>query len=267
MIVSDPYPFEAEDEEQIRELEFESIDAFADQRITVGELVDEHESWRFGHVIVDEAQDLTAMQWRMIMRRVRGRSLTVVGDLAQRTTGAPGAWSEHLPPELSNIVRRDLTINYRSPSEINDVVVGLLHEIAPGVSHAQAIRRSGRKPLFVQLERLDRQLDGVLTKVRGEIQGQIAVIAADIERLTDHGAAVGVDDDDLHWLTPAASKGLEFDVVVVVEPTEIWDLAGGGAHLYVALTRPTQHLVVVYERPLPAVLEHCRLSLGENEHI
>ncbi|MBT5753985.1 MAG: UvrD-helicase domain-containing protein, partial [Acidimicrobiaceae bacterium] len=114
---NEPYPFESDDDIEIRELDLEDVDALGDKRITVSELAGENESWRYGHVIVDEAQDLTPMQWRMVMRRVRGRSLTIVGDLAQRSASAVDRWEDVLPPELADAHRQDLTVNYRSPSE------------------------------------------------------------------------------------------------------------------------------------------------------
>ena len=115
----DPYPFESEDDIEIRELDLESVDAVAEERVTIGELAGENASWRYGHVIVDEAQDLTPMQWRMIARRARGHSMTIVGDVAQRTTGEAGSWDELLPPEFGEVNRFDLSTNcllYTSPS-------------------------------------------------------------------------------------------------------------------------------------------------------
>lgn len=256
-IVSDPYPFESDDDVMIRELEIESVDTFGDQRVTIGQLVHEHESWRFGHVIVDEAQDLTPMQWRMVMRRVRGRALTVVGDLAQRTIGPAGDWQEHLPDELADIARCDLTINYRSPTEINGVVSGLLEEIAPGVTPSKAIRSTGQQPSFVQVDGVKNHLATIVASLRAESVGRLAVIVADLDRFAEVAEAT---DDDTAWLTPATAKGLEFDTVIVVEPADMWALPGGGAHLYVALTRPTQHLVVVFDQPLPPPLDRARTT-------
>ena len=86
-------------------------------------------AWRFGHVIVDEAQDLTPMQWRMVTRRARGHSMTIVGDVAQRSTGDPGSWSDLLPPELGDVPRFDLTTNYRSPEEVGRVAARVLADL------------------------------------------------------------------------------------------------------------------------------------------
>ena len=247
--VFDPYPFESDDDIEIGELDLESIDRFDDERITVGELVGETESWRFGHVIVDEAQDLTPMQWRMVMRRVRGRSLTIVGDLAQHSGGpVAGGWPAHLPGELHGIDRRDLTINYRSPAEIHALAIDVLGSFAPDVEASRAIRRSGHPPEFRRVDDLQNGIDEVLDSWRDAVSGQIAVIAA--EAFTPSGEG----DERVRWLHPGEAKGLEFDAVVVVEPAAIVAGPGGSALLYIALTRATQRLAFVHRRPLPSPL-------------
>ena len=86
--------------------------------LTIEERSRGERAWRFGHVIVDEAQDLTPMQWRMVSRRARGRSMTIVGDVAQRTVGESATWDQLLPEELGEVRRFDLSTNYRSPEEI-----------------------------------------------------------------------------------------------------------------------------------------------------
>lgn len=247
--MSDPYPFESDDEDEIGELDLESVDGFAEARVTVGQLVGENESWRFGHVIIDEAQDLTPMQWRMIMRRVRGRSLTIVGDLAQRTTGEPGRWSDHLPAELAGVDQLDLTINYRSPTEIHELAVATLREFAPGIAPSRAIRSAGADPTFHHVSSMRSELARVVEQARNEVAGQVAVLASDVE-----GLGLDTDDPRLRILTPGQAKGLEFDAVVLVEPAEILATPGGPALLYIALTRATQRLMVVHEQPLPPVL-------------
>ena len=245
----DPYPFESEDDIEIRELDLESVDAVAEARITVGELAGQNESWRYGHVIVDEAQDLTPMQWRMVMRRVRGRSLTIVGDLAQRSASTTQSWSELLPAELSDAVRQDLTVNYRSPAEIHDLAVAVLAEFAPSVAPSRSIRASGSMPQFTQVRSVVDAVAGTAEAFLTAVTGQVAVIAH------DPGAFNLVDDPGgrLRVLTPRQSKGLEFDAVVLVEPSEILTAAGPSS-LYIALTRATQQLTILHQEPLPAVL-------------
>ena len=245
--IGDPYPFEGEDGDEIAELNLEDLDQFGDDRITVGELVGEVESWRFGHVIVDEAQDLTPMQWRMLMRRVRGRAMTIVGDLAQRSSGPAGTWSQHLPPELADIERLDLTINYRSPAEIHELAVPVLAEFAPDVAPGRPIRSSGFEPQFRSVDDVAAGTDTAVVDLREQVPGQIAIIGANATMSTD-------DDDRVRTLHPFDAKGLEFDGVVLIEPAEILALPGGPALLYIALTRATQRLVVVHAGDLPEVL-------------
>jgi len=249
---NEPYPFESDDDIEIRELDLESVDTFGDERITVGELAGESESWRYGHVIVDEAQDLTAMQWRMIMRRVRGRAMTIVGDLAQRSASTVQRWDEVLPSELATIRRQDLTVNYRSPAEIHELAVQVLADFAPSITPSTAIRESGVAPSFVRVAAIDQSLDTHLDQMLDAVGGQVAVIGV-------HGQAVvsrHVDDEDgrVRFLTPIQSKGLEFDAVVLVEPSLVLAEPGGAAQLYIALTRATQRLLVLHTADLPAVL-------------
>lgn len=245
--IGDPYPFEGEDGDEIAELNLEDLDRFGEERVTVGMLVGETESWRFGHVIVDEAQDLTPMQWRMIMRRVRGRSITIVGDLAQRSAGAPGSWPDHLPSELADVERLDLTINYRSPSEIHSLAVAVLADYAPGLAPSRSIRSSGFEPQFVSSDDRIATIASSVHQLLGQVAGQIAVISIDetIE-LESH--------DRVQQLTPGQAKGLEFDAVVLDEPAAMLDVDGGPALLYIALTRATQRLIVVHQDPLPVIL-------------
>lgn len=245
--IGDPYPFEGEDGDEIAELNLEDLDQFGEERVTVGMLVGETESWRFGHVIVDEAQDLTPMQWRMVMRRVRGRSLTIVGDLAQRSIGETGAWADHLPTELAEIERLDLTINYRSPAEIHALAISVLADYAPGIAPSRSIRTSGFEPEFVATADRAQSLTDSVTRLLGEVAGQIAVVSVDESIVVE-------PHDRVQLLTPGQAKGLEFDAVVLDEPAVMLAGSGGAALLYIALTRATQRLIVVHQDPLPAVL-------------
>lgn len=253
----DPYPFESDDDIEIRELDLDDVDALDDERVTVGELAGEVESWRYGHVIVDEAQDLTPMQWRMVMRRVRGQSLTIVGDIAQRTASTASDWTELLPPELHEARRRDLTVNYRSPAEIHELAVAVLARFAPSVPASAALRTSGFEPRFLPVSSVDDHLDAAVDEALDRVGGLVAVIAAEPDRLVsahrplDDGAGSRVQ-----FLAPIEAKGLEFDAVVLVEPAELWAGRGGPAALYIALTRATQLLSVVHEQPLPEPLRH-----------
>jgi len=258
--VSEPYPFESDDDIEIRELDLESVDAVADQRITVSDLAGVHESWRYGHVIVDEAQDLTPMQWRMVMRRVRGHSLTIVGDLAQRSAATAGEWADVLPAELSAATRQDLTVNYRSPVEIHELALAVLAEFAPHVAPSTALRSSGFAPHFERVRDLRSALHAAVENGLASVGGQIAVIGADAKALAEAQSATEQSTDEqwhdrVRYLTPNESKGLEFDAVILIEPAEIWRESGGSAQLYIALTRATQRLSILHTLDLPEPLK------------
>ena len=252
--MSEAYPFESDDDIEISELDLESVDAVAEQRVTVGQLAGESESWRYGHVIVDEAQDLTPMQWRMIMRRVRGRSLTIVGDLAQRSADVVGAWPDVLPPELQDAQRQDLTVNYRSPVEIHDLATAVLAQYAPLVSPSLAIRSSGTVPLFHRVDDIAAAVNSRVRSLLSDFAGQVAVIASAPANIANVATLSSDERDRVRFLTPNESKGLEFDAVLLVEPAEVWECSGGPAQLYIALTRATQQLFVVHQKPLPSAL-------------
>lgn len=264
---NEPYPFESDDDIEIRELDLESVDALGEARITVSELAGAAESWRYGHVIVDEAQDLSPMQWRMVMRRVRGQSLTIVGDLAQRSRGgnaAPGGpprdgattedgWAALLPDELTSVRRQDLTVNYRSPAEIHELAVAVLAAFAPSIAPSQALRVSGWSPQFLPVGAIASELTHAVAEMADTVGGQVAVIATDPGTVSPQ---VMFDEDDrVQVLSPNQSKGLEFDGVVLVEPASIWREGAGAAELYIALTRATQRLTIMHADPLPVVLQ------------
>ncbi|GAA0392939.1 AAA family ATPase [Acrocarpospora corrugata] len=209
-------------------------------------------AWIYGHVIVDEAQELSAMAWRMVMRRVPTRSMTIVGDLGQ--TGSPAgarSWGEMLDGYVRWREER-LTVNYRSPKEIMDVAAAVLHEVAPDQEPPRSVRH-GEPPHFIQVtpQTLPNVLAGL---VDTPADGRIAVITT-AERYAEVAAllpkAVRLDplDSPVALLTVTRSKGLEFDEVVVVAPEEM-----AGRELYVAITRATRRLTVLHQGELPATL-------------
>jgi DNA helicase IV len=213
---------------------------------------------RFGHVIVDEAQDLTPMQLRMIGRRAADGSLTMLGDLAQATGPIPYRRWEDVTPHLGAPDARieELRHAYRVPAEIMALALPLLARIAPEVE-APLAYRTGAKPPRVRAVSGEHLLAEGLREVADltELDGLIAVIAP--RSLAAEAPAGGTfDETAVPVLTPRQAKGLEFDHVVVVEPAAIADEAGeqGLRELYVALTRPTKTLVVVHARPLPQEL-------------
>ncbi|MGR6919014.1 HelD family protein [[Actinomadura] parvosata] len=217
--------------------------------------------WAYGHVIVDEAQELSPMAWRMIMRRVPAKSLTVVGDVAQ-TGSAAGArsWAEVLDPYLEGRWREErLLVNYRTPVEIMRVAADVLRAFAPGQEPPESVREGEAEPRAVRMP-----VSGLPELVAGELaaigagaeQGRLAVLTpdarhAEVARLFPAGDL----DAPVVVLTVGQAKGLEFDAVVVVDPAGvIGQSPRGGQDLYVAVTRATRRLTVVYEGELPPVL-------------
>jgi DNA helicase IV len=234
------------------------------QQLTTAERAWADPSWAYGHVIVDEAQELSAMAWRMVMRRIPTRSLTVVGDVAQRSSAAGArSWAEMLDPYVRGRWRQELlTVNYRTPAEIMAVAADVLADVAPGERPPESVREEGVSPRAVG--GLAQAAD-VVAEEFAEMGdgGRLAVIApgariADLARAIP--AAVSGDrtevlDSPVALLTVGQSKGLEFDRVVLVDPAGILDQSPAGGHdLYVAITRATHRLTVIYDGELPASL-------------
>ena len=237
---------------------------------------DEGEVRTFGHVLVDEAQDLTAMQWRMLARRCPTGSMTLVGDFGQASRpGALSSWDDvianlpvRVPPH-----RVMLTVNYRTPAEIMDVANRLLPAAAPGVEPARPVRSTGAYPevLAVAVDELVRTAARAARESTA-LGGTVAVIApaelhpALTDALADRGAVaddVEAIDAPIAVLTGLDSKGLEFDHVVVVEPARLVAADRSGLRLlYVVLTRATRRLVVVHAEPLPEALDLTPRTVG-----
>ena len=203
-------------------------------------------TWAYGHVIVDEAQELSAMDWRMVLRRCPAGSMTVVGDLAQ--TAAPGgadSWAQVLDPVAAGRWRTArLTVNYRTPAPVMALAAGLL---PPGAEPPLSVRDSEESPWQASLGDLA-ELVGRESQLIGA--GRVAVIAPPAriaETARTLGLTPGPDlDAPVAVLTPAQSKGLEFDAVIVVDPEGIKQSSPRGrADLYVALTRTTRRLGLV----------------------
>jgi DNA helicase IV len=211
---------------------------------------------RYGHVIVDEAQDLTPMQLRMVARRAGG-SFTLLGDIAQATGPVPyHRWHEllaHLEGAESAEVE-ELRHAYRVPREIMDLALPLLEHIAPEVGPPAAYRVGAERPRLVEANLALPAAFEEAAKLAGA-EGLLAVIAP--PSLRGEGETALFDETRIAVLTPREAKGMEFDHVVVVEPAQIVEEAVGGQglrELYVALTRPTTTLVLVHARPLPPEL-------------
>ncbi|MGQ0837686.1 RNA polymerase recycling motor ATPase HelR [Actinokineospora sp.] len=199
--------------------------------------------WTYRHIVVDEAQELSEMDWRVLMRHCPGRSFTVVGDLAQRRSAAGAtSWGTMLEPYVpGRWVYRSLTVNYRTPAEIMTVAAALLAEFAPGVQPPESVRACGVEPWSRRVSE-DELSAAVEEFVRAEAGRE--------------GTSVVIGPPGVPGAVAASeTKGLEFDAVLVVDPMRILaDGPRGAAELYVALTRATQRLGVLHRDPLPRAL-------------
>jgi DNA helicase IV len=201
-------------------------------------------------MIVDEAQELSAMAWRMLMRRCPSRSMTLVGDVAQ--TGDPAgttSWDTVLKPYVEDRWRMEhLTVNYRTPSEIMAVAANVL---GPDLTAPKSVRDSGVLPWHERVPDITARLDEIVAKEVAAIgDGTLGVIVPRgfAETTVDLANQVSV-------LTVWQAKGLEFDSVLVVDPARILaDSPRGTNDLYVALTRATQRLGVIHPGDLPETL-------------
>jgi DNA helicase IV len=199
--------------------------------------------WTYRHVVVDEAQELSEMDWRVLMRRCPGRSFTVVGDLAQRRSPAGAtSWSTMLDPYVpGRWVYRSLTVNYRTPAEIMSVAAAVLAEFAPDVQPPESVRANGVVPWARKVT--DDELPAAIEEFVRDEAGR-------------EGTSVVIGPAGVPGTVAASeTKGLEFDAVLVVDPERILaDGPRGAAELYVALTRATQRLGVLHQGPLPKAL-------------
>jgi DNA helicase IV len=212
---------------------------------------------QYGHVIVDEAQDLTPMQLRMVARRAAG-GFTILGDIAQATGPiAYDRWDELLPflPDGTSAQIEELRHAYRVPREIMAVALPLLERIAPDVEPPLAYRVGAEPPRVVRDEEPLRAAYEEAARLAGD-EGLLAVIAPASLRGEESGSLF--DETRIAVLTPREAKGMEFDHVIVVEPAQIVEEAAEGQglrELYVALTRPTRTLILVHSRLLPKELD------------
>ncbi len=214
------------------------------------------ERTEYAHVIVDEAQDLTPMQWRMVGRRGRHATWTVVGDPAQSSWSDPDEAAAARDEALGSRPRRrfTLTVNYRNPAEIAELAAKVLALAMPGMESPTAVRSTGVVPRFepVRGGDLAATVRAEAARLLAEVDGTVGVVVAMNRREQARGwlAELG---ERVVALGSLEAKGLEYDATVVVSPAEIADESPAGLRvLYVALTRATQQLTVVSgERDLP----------------
>ncbi|MFI6104164.1 HelD family protein [Streptomyces sp. NPDC051310] len=253
------YEFEDEESEVLGAHDIIDAERFAERHEeadhrSAAERAAADRTWAFGHVIVDEAQELSAMAWRLLMRRIPTRSMTLVGDPAQTGDAAGcGSWEEILAPYVGDRFEHvRLGVNYRTPAEIMEVAAAVRRAEDPRFEPPRSVRSTGVPPWEVTADDLP---GAVAEAVRRETpaEGRLAVIAP-AGRLTAigealPGAAHGPVPDltrTVVLLEPRQAKGLEFDTVIVVDPDAIRAAGPHGVNdLYVALTRATQRLGVI----------------------
>ena len=224
-------------------------------------------SWTYGHIVIDEAQDLSPMAWRCLLRRCPSRSMTVVGDLDQkRGHRRPNSWKQALGPAARAFSEEFvLSISYRTPRALTRIAQAVMAQHGTPVlypmeavrdvpncyqvshTHKDTLKECISQVVSAMEERLDRE--------EGEGKGRICVIVPDAQAQLWHADESGASalDQRVSYLTAAGSKGLEFDSVVVVEPGAI--LEQGSGDLFVALTRATHDLHAVTTTQLPRGME------------
>jgi DNA helicase IV len=227
----------------------------------------------YGHIVVDEAQDLSPMQLAMISRRSLNGSLTVVGDIAQSTGAwAHADWDEILSllPDRRPARREQLTVGYRIPGPNMDLAARVLARSAPDLLPPRSVRQDGRKPIFRRVDEGVPLGPAIAQAVRDELasvaNGNVAVIcpASRVDECSaaltaigvDHGVAIEQGLNHQVTVVPVGIvKGLELDATVVVDPAGILEEEAQGMRaLYVALTRATKLLTVVHPGDLPDVI-------------
>ncbi|MGN7162163.1 HelD family protein [Micrococcus luteus] len=231
-------------------------------RRTTAETAAHDRTWTYGHVVVDEAQELSPMQWRLLARRCPMKSFTIVGDIAQSSRrDAAGSWASVLAPEFGDRWRlEELTVNYRSPARVMRWAAQVARAAGLEVSHPRAVREGDHRPRLVTEPGGDvaaLALDAVEVE-RDRVPEALTAVIAPAERtgelltaLRERWGEAAVDTAPLPGVeivvaTPWETKGLEFDTVVLVSPERIVaDARGVVGDLYVAMTRATQSLSVV----------------------
>jgi DNA helicase IV len=192
----------------------------------------------FAHVVVDEAQELTDAEWQMLLRRCPSRSLTIVGDRAQARHGFAEPWQQRLERVgLDRISLATLRVNYRTPEEVMAEAEPVILAVLPDANVPTSIRTTGDPVVHGSVSDLGSVLDSWLAE---HAEGSACVIGVS-----------GIDEGTLRdpsrvrSLPPELSKGLEFDLVVLIGPETFGDGIEGAVDRYVAMTRATQQLVIL----------------------
>ena len=245
--------------------------AITPERRSAAERARSDRTWTFGHVVVDEAQELSPMQWRLLMRRCPMRSFTIVGDMAQASSAANNSsWGQILAPFVGErYTLNELTVNYRTPEKITSLATDVARGAGMTIATPEALRAGEHDPVVrtvTSAELADAVVEGITTDGALSPGGLIGVIVSTAsyaairdklaavmpERLWTGGSARA--DRDVALVTAHQAKGLEYDAVILVEPHEmIHDADGVIGDLYVAMTRATQTLRVLASCP-PAEL-------------
>ncbi|MFE4829703.1 HelD family protein [Streptomyces sp. NPDC056672] len=261
---SKTYEFEDQESEVLAAHDIIDAERFADRQEeadtrSTAERAAADRTWAFGHIVVDEAQELSAMAWRLLMRRCPTRSMTLVGDPAQ-TGDAAGcdSWRQILAPYVGDRWRlAKLGVNYRTPVEIMEVAAEVRRTADPLFEPPKSVRSTGRAPLVRTVEPAALVRTAAALTVAPELahpdEGRLAVLAPAtlLPALAAElpGASWGTAPDltrPVVLLSARQAKGLEFDTVIVVDPDGILKASPRGANdLYVALTRATQRLGIV----------------------
>ena len=239
-------------------------------RMTASERAGIDRTWTYGHIVVDEAQELSPMQWHVLMRRCPLKSFTAVGDTAQGSSPSSArSWEQALGPFADDRLRvEELTVNYRTPESIVELAEQVAAANGLQITSLRTVREGEHAPVVENYDDAAELVPAAVTAAAAEHarlgEGLVAVIAP--ERMVDAvrqalvqaygkrvGTGAGSMTQDVVALSADEAKGLEFDGVVLVEPAALLDEAAGKVgSLYVALTRSTQSLRVLASRDLPA---------------
>ncbi|MHA7273744.1 HelD family protein [Arthrobacter sp. TMT4-20] len=244
--------------------------AVTEARLSAAERASVDRTWAFGHIVVDEAQELSPMQWRVLMRRCPLKSFTIVGDIAQTSSAAgSNSWQQALEPFVGERWQlEELTVNYRTPAQIAEAAARMANAAGLVVSAPKAVREGRWAPIVDRVPELIPALLQALPEELSAVEGGLLAIIAPERLLAEvrsaltgvYGQRIGFGagsmGQDIVVTSPREAKGLEFDGVVVLEPAEMLDPRSiRVGDLYVSMTRPTQRLRLIATGEIPAGIE------------